>query len=130
MGVILLTVLAQRFPFFNSADDVDAMIEIATVFGRQKMKQCAMLHGATFECTLGSVGEKGHPLPHIVQWSTSISRPEEEDDLNPDVRETVQFLEMLLELDPRRRLSARAALAHGFLTDDLTYETADEIETL
>ena len=44
-GVILLTILSRRFPFFNSSEDVDAMIEIATIFGKQRMKQCAALHG-------------------------------------------------------------------------------------
>ena len=37
-GVILLTILCRRFPFFNSADDVDAMIEIATIFGARRMR--------------------------------------------------------------------------------------------
>ena len=93
------------------------------------MKQCAMLHGTTFECSLNTVGEKGHPLPHIVQWSTSVFRPEHEDDLEPDVKEAVKFLELLLELDPRRRLSARGALAHDFLARD-SNDTEDEIDVL
>ena len=38
-GGILLTILSCRFPFFNSSDDDDAMIEIATIFGKQRMKQ-------------------------------------------------------------------------------------------
>ena len=126
----MLTILAQRFPFFNSADDIDAMVEIATIFGRQKMKHCAMLHGATFECTLNSVGEKGHPLSHIVQWSTSVARPEQEDDLDMDVKETVRFLELLLELDPRRRLTARGALQHDFLAEENYDAEADEMEVL
>ena len=130
VGVILLTILAQRFPFFNSADDVDAMVEIATIFGRQRMKQCAILHGSTFECTLNTVGEKGHSLPHIVQWSTSITKPEHEDHLEPDVKEAVKFLELLLELDPKKRLSARAALAHDFLIDDPYDTEADEMDVL
>ena len=124
-GVILLTILAQRFPFFNSADDADAMIEIATIFGRLKMKQCAMMHGSVFDCTLSSVGEKGHPLPHIVQWSTSVARPEHEDELESDIKETVKFLELLMELDPKRRISARAALAHDFLAED-PYDTEED----
>ncbi|KAG8529334.1 uncharacterized protein KY384_005970 [Bacidia gigantensis] len=129
-GVILLTILARRFPFFNSADDVDAMIEMSTIFGRQRMKQCALLHGSMYECTLPSVGEKGHSLPQVVQWSTSVYRVDDDRALEPDVRETVRFLELLLELDPRRRLSARAALSHEFLMED-TYETeADEMDVL
>jgi len=122
VGVILLTILAQRFPFFNSADDVDAMIEIATIFGRHKMKQCAMLHGSMFDCNLSSVGEKGFPISHIVQWSTSVTRPEHTDDLAPDVKETIGFLELLLELDPRKRVSARAALASDFLAEETDTE--------
>ena len=129
-GVILLTILAQRFPFFHSADDVDAMVEIATILGRQRMKQCAILHGSTFECTLNTVGEKGYPLPHIVQWSTSVMRPEQEDDLDPEVREAASFLELLMELDPRRRLSARAALAHPFLAEDPYDTQADDMDVL
>lgn len=125
-----MTILAQRFPFFNSADDVEAMIEIATIFGRQKMKQCAALHGVIFECTIPTVGQPGFPLSHIVQWSTSATRPDEGDALDPGVKETVKFLEQCLELDPRRRISARAALASNFLADiDLETET-DEMDVL
>lgn len=94
------------------------------------MKQCAILHGSTFECTLNTVGEKGYPLPHIIQWSTSVMRPEQEDDLDPAVKEAVSFLEQILELDPRRRLSARAALAHPFLAEDPDDTQADEIDVL
>jgi len=43
-GVILLSFLTKRFPFFNSADDVDAMIELSAIFGKEGMKQCARLH--------------------------------------------------------------------------------------
>ncbi|EHK97799.1 putative Cell cycle serine/threonine-protein kinase hsk1 [Glarea lozoyensis 74030] len=40
-GVILLTILSRRFPFFNSADDVEAMIEIATIYGNKRMRNSA-----------------------------------------------------------------------------------------
>ncbi len=100
------------------------MIEIATIFGRQKLKQCAVLHGAIFECTIPTIGLTGFPLSHIVQWSTSATRPDQGDDLAPDVKKTVKFLELCLELDPRRRISARAALASDFLL-----ETDPETET-
>ena len=128
-GVILLTILAQRFPFFHSADDVDAMIEIASIFGKSRLRTCAILHGAVFECTLATVGEKGFPLSHIVQWSTSSTRPEERETLAPDVRETVKFLEVLLELDPRKRISARAALEGDFLRD-ISESENDEMQVL
>lgn len=131
VGVILLTILAQRFPFFNSADDVEAMVEIATIFGRQKMRACALLHGSVFECTLSTVGEKGFSLSQIVQWSTSVTRPDEGDALESDVKEAVRFMEQCLELDPRKRISARAALACDFLAEQAYGDTdADEIDVL
>lgn len=43
-GVILLSLLAHKFPVFNSTDDVEALMEIAAVFGKGAMERCAMLH--------------------------------------------------------------------------------------
>ena len=121
----MLTILAQRFPFFNSADDVEAMIEIATIFGQQKMRQCAMLHGTMFECTIPTVGKHGFALSQIVQWS-SARAPDGGEDLDPEVREAVKFLEQCLELDPRKRMSARAALASDFLAEETFSDTEPE----
>ena len=102
------------------------MIEIATIFGRSKIRTCAILHGAVFECTLNTIGDKGFPLSHIVQWSTSHTRPNEKMTLGDDVKDAVKFLEVLLELDPRKRISAKTALAHPFLHDSETTEEAME----
>ncbi|KAL9032979.1 MAG: hypothetical protein Q9214_007729, partial [Letrouitia sp. 1 TL-2023] len=115
VGVILLTILCQRFPFFNSADDVEAMIEMASIFGQRKMKSVALLHGTVFECTLPTVGQSGYCLKQIVQWSAG--RYESEGDLDPEMMECIAFLELCLELDPRKRVSARKALASDFLAE-------------
>jgi len=106
------------------------MIEIATIFGWQKLKQCASLHGAVFECTIPTVGKTGFSLSHIVQWSTSVTRPDEGEDLAPDIKKTVKFLELCLELDPRRRMSARAALASDFLAETDPATDVDELNVL
>ncbi|MCJ1450670.1 hypothetical protein MMC28_001003 [Mycoblastus sanguinarius] len=110
----------------STSDDVEAMIEIATIFGKKRMTSCATLHGADFECTLPTIGEKGFPLAHIIQWSTSATRPDDSEDLEPNILETVKFLEQLLELDPRRRISARAALASDFLAEETYPDTETE----
>ncbi|KAL9031213.1 MAG: hypothetical protein Q9196_000749 [Gyalolechia fulgens] len=125
-GVILLTILCQRFPFFNSADDVDALIEIASIFGQKRMKACALLHGTIFECSLPTVGEKGFLLKQIVQWSVSAVRPDEREEIDPEVMECINFLDLCLELDPRKRLSARRALASGFLAEERSPELLDD----
>ncbi|KAL8951117.1 MAG: hypothetical protein Q9222_002889 [Ikaeria aurantiellina] len=126
VGVILLTILCQRFPFFNSADDVDALIEIASIFGQKRMKACALLHGAIFECSLPTVGDKGFLLKQIVQWSVSPVRPEVREAIEPDVMECINFLDLCLELDPRKRISARKALTSEFLAVESSPQPEDD----
>lgn len=129
-GVILLTILCQRFPFFNSADDVEAIIEIASLFGLRRLRQCALLHGTIFECTVPTISEKGHNLEHLVQWSISSVRPEEGDVLPPELKKIIKFLGHLLELDPKKRLSARAALATDFLSDQISETEEERVDLL
>ena len=129
-GVILLTILAQRFPFFNSADDIEAMIEIATIFGKQKMKQCAMLHGSFLDSNLPTIGISGFGLSQIVQWSTSVTRPDDQEDLELDVKEAVKFLERCLDLNPQKRISATEALAHDFLAETSSDTEPEDMDCL
>ncbi|KAI5790744.1 kinase-like domain-containing protein [Peziza echinospora] len=131
-GVVLLTMLSKRFPFFNSADDVDATIEIATIFGRVRMKSCALLHGTIFETTLPTIGEKGFTLEKIIMWATNriaggggdskdVTMPEDE-------KVACNFLARCLELDPAKRISAKEALEHDFLRMDDDEEEEEEEE--
>ncbi|GME79283.1 unnamed protein product [Ambrosiozyma monospora] len=39
VGVILLCLLSRRFPFFNSTDDIEALSEMALIFGTPRMKK-------------------------------------------------------------------------------------------
>jgi cell division control protein 7 len=110
-GVILLTILSRRFPFFNSADDVEAMIEIATIFGRHRMQHAALLHGCMLETTIPTVGKSGFRFEDIILWSTSRN----DQQLSDDEKLAVKFLEQCMELDPSKRISAEEALEHEFL---------------
>lgn len=127
-GVILLTILSKRFPFFNSADDVEAMIEIATIFGHRKMKACAYLHGAVFETNIPTIGSGGFSLEKIILWSTCRNDGgENSKPLNDEELGAVRFLEKCFELDPAKRITAAAALEHDFLKEDETeVENEDE----
>lgn len=42
--MMLLSILTHKFPVFNSNDDVEALMEIASVFGRANIEKCAALH--------------------------------------------------------------------------------------
>lgn len=111
-GVILLTIMSRRFPFFNSADDVEAMIEIATIFGTKKMKLAAQVHGAAFETNIPTIPHAGFSLGKVILWSTAREgkRPFDEDE-----ELAVDFLTRCMELEPSRRISAKDALDHDFL---------------
>lgn len=46
VGIIMLGFLTKRFPIFNSMDDVEALLELGTIFGKRRMEQVALLHSA------------------------------------------------------------------------------------
>lgn len=115
-GVILLTILSRRFPFFNSADDVEAMIEISTMMGSKRMKQAALQHGAVYETTIPTIGQAGFALEKIILWSTC--RTEDGEGLSDEEKMAVEFLEKCLDWDVHKRISAKDALRHPFLRDE------------
>ncbi|KAI0121700.1 putative cell cycle protein kinase [Xylariales sp. AK1849] len=120
-GVILLTILCKRFPFFNSADDIEAMIEIATIFGTKRMKAAGQLHGAVFETNIPSIGAQGFNFEKIMLWSTCRSdgsKVGKDTHLNEEEKGAVEFLGRCMDLDPSRRISAEEALRHEFLRID------------
>ncbi|SRR5258708_7268846 len=43
-GKILLFLLTEKFPLFQSNDDVEALLEIACIIGRRRMEKAATLH--------------------------------------------------------------------------------------
>ena len=43
-GMILLFFLTRKFPLFQSSDDIEALMEIATIIGRKRMEKAATLH--------------------------------------------------------------------------------------
>ena len=140
VGVILLTIMSKRFPFFNSADDVEAMIEIATVKGTKAMKQCALLHGTVFETNIPTIGQQGFSLEKIILWSTCRDEKDDKEGegegaLTEDEQCAVRFLNRCLEWDPARRISAREALRHEFLrvgeaSDHEMIEEDDELDMI
>ena len=49
-GIILLCFLTRRFPFFNSNDDAEALMELAALFGHTRMSNCAFVHSKSSLC--------------------------------------------------------------------------------
>ncbi|KAI9659263.1 MAG: hypothetical protein M1829_006603 [Trizodia sp. TS-e1964] len=119
-GVIMLSMLCRRFPFFNSLDDVEAMIEIATIFGKRRMRTCALLHGAVFEVKIPTISDVGYSMSKIVLWSTNRSAKDKAGNsgqLSEEETHAIEFMQLCLVLDPAKRISAEEALAHEFLAE-------------
>ncbi|KAI0034368.1 kinase-like domain-containing protein, partial [Vararia minispora EC-137] len=73
-GTILCFFLTNKFPLMNSGDDVEALMEIASIIGRRKMEKVATLHSRTFSTNIPSLADEG------VVWSQFVEK------LNPNLR--------------------------------------------
>ncbi|KAI1319600.1 hypothetical protein EDD11_003593 [Mortierella claussenii] len=62
VGAIFISFLTGRFPFFNSNDDVEAVLEIAVLFGRYAMKKAAATFNRSFSTNVPTVKDRGIPL--------------------------------------------------------------------
>lgn len=51
-AIIGLSLFARKFPLFNSPDDTDALLELAIIFGIEKLQKCGELHGCGLEINL------------------------------------------------------------------------------
>lgn len=107
-GVILLTLLTRRYPFFQSSDDFDAIVEIANIFGNEEMAGAAKMYSRRWLCNVPSVPEK-----HVT-W-VELCRQ-----LNPTFvdeipEECFSLLQECLNLNSEKRITARSALKHPFI---------------
>jgi cell division control protein 7 len=127
IGVILLSLFSKRFPFFNSTDDADAIIELTYIFGVKLMKQAAVKLFSKCDHDSHPLYLLDYPLERVfdtniptlpnerVPWTDLLSLflSSEEIDLIP--KEGLDLLDRLLCLDPRERITATEALLHPFL---------------
>ncbi|KAF2001403.1 kinase-like protein [Amniculicola lignicola CBS 123094] len=131
-GVILLTLLSRRFPFFHSADDIDALLEITAIVGKKKMKDTAFLHGQVLESNIPSYTEGGHTLEKIILWCTGRTKDETgaKKELDDDEKDAAKFLYRLLECDPAKRITADEALRHPFILQALDEGEDEDVDLM
>jgi len=105
-GVVLLSVLTRRYPFFRSPDDLTAIVEISVVIGTERLREAARACGRRVRFP---EEQDGIDLTELVKR------------INPDWREldvddtAFDLLKRMLEPVPDRRIDAEEALGHPFL---------------
>jgi cell division control protein 7 len=137
---MLLSLLSHKFPLFNSADDIEAFMEIAAVFGRNAMEKCAMLHSESSinQASICEANEKDRTLmtnvptveqnppnlselvltlnPHLYTPPLAAPTPEEAQIHIDMMDHALDLCSKLLKLDATKRISAKHALNHPFFT--------------
>jgi len=108
VGVILLSCLTGKFPFFKSDNDAEALAEIAILFGRQKLSRVATRHDREFHTNLPSVTEHGFRLEMLCKKLAKVRNK------SLDVR-VYDLLKRCLDLEDKTRITAEQALQHPFL---------------
>eukprot|EP00474_Spongospora_subterranea_P002113 CRZ02571.1 hypothetical protein [Spongospora subterranea] len=104
VGSILLCIASQRYPFFNSPDDLTALAEMAHLYGSKQLHEAAICLDRSI-----TLPEKLPAIP-LKELCTKLSG---NPDLFPD--ELYDLLERCLEPKPDIRISAKQALSHPFL---------------
>lgn len=108
VGVILLCMLTGQYPFFLSVDDVDGLVEIATIFGHGEMRKAARFYDRIWKCNIPTIKEDRVPFEVIIKR------------LNPRMEadtDVIDLLSGLLELNCDARITASDALNHPFFKD-------------
>ncbi|KAG8865425.1 hypothetical protein FRB96_000316 [Tulasnella sp. 330] len=141
VGTILLSFLSCKFPIFNANDDVEALMEIATILGRKRIEKCAQLHNRTFTTNVPSIDHPGIPWSEMIErlnpslrnGSPVPPRPTRSSSSSPHssynsyynrgtdplLPSAYDLLEKMLLPDMTKRITARDALFHPFLIETL-----------
>uniref|UniRef100_A0A3Q0SYM8 non-specific serine/threonine protein kinase n=1 Tax=Amphilophus citrinellus TaxID=61819 RepID=A0A3Q0SYM8_AMPCI len=127
-GVILLSLLSGRYPFFKASDDLIALAQIMTIRGSRETVKAAKSFGKAVVCSrelprqdLRTLCERlrgRRPSPDNEVTPLPERKAEEDEggwDRVPD--EAYDLLDKLLDLNPSTRITATQALQHPLFKD-------------
>ncbi|EHY65978.1 CDC7 protein kinase [Nematocida ausubeli] len=108
-GVILLSLLCKKYPFFTSKDDIGTLVEIGTVFGDEEMRQAAKFYKRIWKSNIEACMHPAVPFEKLVEMAIKKK---------PHFPSSVfDLLEKMLMLKTSERITADEALRHKFFSD-------------
>jgi len=111
-GVILLSMLSKRYPFFHSPDDLTSLCEIAAIFGSKKLQMSAICLGKSVDFPFETPSLDLKTLCQKLSTNHVSMTLKSGQNHFPD--EVFDLLQKLLDLNPFSRISAKQALLHPF----------------
>lgn len=132
-GVILLSLLSGRYPFFRAQDDLTALAEIITIMGSSSVQDAAQKMGKRLTLShqkpaldlktlceklrgVGHLEAKAQQREGIPTWATALTSGQLP--FNPP-DSVYDLLRRLLDPNPFTRITATEALEHTFIKDAL-----------
>ena len=121
-GIILLCFLSGTYPFFKPKNDIAAILQIASLFGSQKCTKAAMLLGKEFFCSpcmptnLSTICQQLRSTHLSTHFDGSSGANEHPNNSNWIIAPPAAYelLELCLDLNPHKRISAYHAINHKF----------------
>ncbi|TPX40138.1 hypothetical protein SeMB42_g06135 [Synchytrium endobioticum] len=109
VGVIMISLFTGLFPFFQSNDDGEALIELGNLFGKKALKEVAATFNRTFDTNIPDIGPRQDlkKLCLSLRYTIATNISDEGYDL----------LERCFDLNPTTRITADEALSHPFLRE-------------
>lgn len=126
-GIIFLSILTGRYPFFKAIDDNMAIMQLISLFGAESVRKTALKYGESLVCSFDKspmdlkelcVSLRKNVINSVNSEKYTKSSRQQGNVSNEPIIEfpdtAYDLLKKLLELDSDKRFTAEDALNHSF----------------
>ncbi|KAI5180740.1 cell division control protein 7 [Nematocida sp. AWRm80] len=109
-GVILLSILCKKYPYFTARDDLNALVEIGNIFGEEELKDAAKSYKRVLRSNIEELQRPRIPFIKVITMCLGKE---------PSFPHSVyDLLDKMLALKNTERITAEEALRHPFFQEE------------